>query len=101
MRVIGVTKPIESMSGNSDELNVWLPYTTVSGCIFRQDYVDDITVRVDANVSSEVAEQGMINLLTMRHGTVDFFTINTDTIRKSIEKTSEIMTLLITAQKVG
>ncbi|WP_159820677.1 MacB family efflux pump subunit [Colwellia sp. 20A7] len=97
VRVIGVTKPIESMSGNSDELNVWLPYTTVSGRIFRQDYVDDITVRVDENVSSEMAEQGIIKLLTMRHDTVDFFTINTDTIRKSIEKTSETMTLLISA----
>jgi macrolide transport system ATP-binding/permease protein len=44
-----------------------------------------------------VAEQGIISLLTMRHGKVDFFTINTDTIRKSIEKTSETMTLLISA----
>ena len=85
------------MSGNSDELNVWLPYTTVSGRIFRQHYVNDITVRVDENVSSEMAEQVIIKLLTMRHDTVDFFTINTDTIRKSIEKTSETMTLLISA----
>ncbi|RTE67403.1 MacB family efflux pump subunit [Amphritea opalescens] len=97
VRVIGVTQPIESASGNSDELNVWLPYTTVSGRIFRQNYVDDITVRVDENVESEVAEQGIISLLTMRHGVVDFFTINTDTIRKSIEKTSETMTMLISA----
>ena len=97
VRVIGVTKPIESISDNSDELNVWLPYTTVSGRIFRQNYVSDITVMVDKNVSSEVAEQGIISLLTMRHGIVDFFTINTDTIRKSIEKTSETMTLLISA----
>jgi len=97
VRVIGVTDPIESVADNSDELNVWLPYTTVSGRIFRQNYVSDITVRVDENVSSEVAEQGIISLLTMRHGVVDFFTINTDTIRKSIEKTSETMTLLISA----
>lgn len=95
VRVIGVTKPIESVSDNNDDLNVWLPYTTVSGRIFRQNYVSDITVRIDENVSSEVAEQGIISLLTMRHGIVDFFTINTDTIRKSIEKTSETMTLLI------
>lgn len=97
VRIIGVTKPIQSVSDNSDELNVWLPYTTVSGRIFRQNYVNDITVRIDANVSSDAAEQGIISLLTMRHGTVDFFTINTDTIRKSIEKTSETMTLLISA----
>lgn len=97
VRVIGVTNPIESVTGNSDELNIWLPYTTVSGRIFRQNYVNDITVRVDENVSSAVAEQGIISLLTMRHGIVDFFTINTDTVRKSIEKTSETMTLLISA----
>lgn len=97
VRVIGVTKPMESMMSDSDELNIWIPYTTVSGKIFRQNYVNDITVRIDENVSSEIAEQGIISLLTMRHGIVDFFTINTDAIRKSIEKTSETMTLLISA----
>jgi macrolide transport system ATP-binding/permease protein len=97
VRIIGVTEPLESVSDNSDELNVWLPYTTVSGRIFRQNYVSDITVRIDEDVSSEVAEQGIISLLTMRHGVVDFFTINTDTVRKSIEKTSETMTMLISA----
>ena len=97
VRVIGVTDEIDSVTSSSDELNVWIPYTTVSGRIYRQNYVSDITVRVSDNVSTEVAEQGIIDLLTMRHGTVDFFTINTDTIRKSIEQTSETMTLLISA----
>ena len=97
VRVIGVTAPIESVTNSSDELYIWLPYTTVSGRIYRQNYVSDITVRVDEDVSSEVAEQGIITLLTMRHGIVDFFTINTDTVRKSIEKTSETMTLLISS----
>lgn len=97
VRVIGVTQPIASVSDNSDELNIWVPYTTVSGRIFRQNYVNDITVRIDANVASAVAEQGIISLLTMRHGSVDFFTINTDTVRKSIAKTSETMTMLISA----
>lgn len=97
VRVIGVTDEIDSVTDSSDELNVWIPYTTVSGRIYRQNYVSDITVRVSDDVSTEVAEQGIIDLLTMRHGTVDFFTINTDTIRNSIEKTSETMTLLISA----
>jgi macrolide transport system ATP-binding/permease protein len=97
VRIIGVTEPLESVSNSSDELNIWLPYTTVSGRIFRQNYVSDITVRVHDDVSSDAAEQGIISLLTMRHGLVDFFTINTDTIRKSITQTSETMTLLISA----
>ena len=33
----------------------------------------------------------------MRHGTEDFFTINTDSIRQSIEKTTQTMTLLVSA----
>lgn len=97
VRVIGVTEPRESAFGNSDELNVWIPYTTVSGRIFRQDDVNDITVRVNESVSSTAAEQGIITLLKMRHGVQDFFTVNTDTVRENIEKTSATMTLLISA----
>ncbi|MBM7036945.1 MacB family efflux pump subunit [Vibrio ulleungensis] len=97
VRIIGVTEAMESSFGNSDSLNVWIPYTTVSGRIFRQNFVNDITVRIDEQVSSSAAEQGIIDLLTMRHGKVDFFTINTDTIRQNIEKTSATMTLLISA----
>ncbi|WP_372880304.1 MacB family efflux pump subunit [Psychromonas sp.] len=93
--IIGVTEPRENAFGNSDSLSVWIPYTTVSGRIFRQDDVNDITVRVNESVSSTAAEEGIIRLLKMRHGVEDFFTVNTDTIRENIEKTSATMTLLI------
>ena len=95
VRVIGVTEPRENAFGNSDALNVWIPYTTVSGRIFRQNDVNDITVRINESVSSTAAEQGIIKLIKMRHGVEDFFTVNTDTIRENIEKTSATMTLLI------
>jgi macrolide transport system ATP-binding/permease protein len=95
--IIGVTEPRENAFGNSDALNVWIPYTTISGRIFRQDDVNDITVRINESVSSTAAEQGIIRLLKMRHGVEDFFTVNTDTIRENIEKTSATMTLLISA----
>ncbi|MFT6925705.1 MAG: macrolide transport system ATP-binding/permease protein [Psychromonas sp.] len=95
VRIIGVTQPRENAFDNSDALNIWIPYTTVSGRIYRQNYVSDITVRIDQQVSSSAAEQGIISLLKMRHGLIDFFTINTDTIRNSIEATSATMTLLI------
>lgn len=97
VRIIGVTKPKESAFGNSDSLTVWLPYTTVSGRMLGQNYLKSITVRISDDVPSDAAEQGIIELLKMRHGTQDFFTINTDTIRESIEKTTQTMTLLISA----
>ncbi|MCT8986468.1 MacB family efflux pump subunit [Shewanella phaeophyticola] len=97
VRIIGVTQAKESAFGNSDSLNVWVPYTTVSARMVGQRYLDSITVRIDQTASSSAAEQGIIALLKMRHGTEDFFTINTDTIRQSIEKTTQTMTLLISA----
>lgn len=97
VRIIGITAPHESAFGNSDALNVWLPYTTVSGRMNGQRYLGSISVRVSDTVSSAAAEQGITTLLKMRHGKQDFFTINTDTIRENIEKTSATMTLLISA----
>lgn len=95
VRIIGVTQPKESAFGNSDTLRIWVPYTTVSGRISGKNYLDSITVRVRDDVPNSAAEQGIITLLTMRHGTKDFFVINTDTIRQTIEKTTATMTLLV------
>lgn len=97
VRIVGVTAPKESAFGNNDSLNVWVPYTTMSGRMMGQRYLNSITVRIDENAPSSAAEQGIISLLKMRHGTEDFFTINTDTIRQNIEKTTATMTLLISA----
>lgn len=97
VRIIGVTEASKMASGNSDALNVWLPYSTVNSRIYSQNYVNDITVRVSDDVSSVAAEQAIINLIKMRHGVEDFFTVNTDTVRENIEQTSSTMTLLISA----
>ncbi|MDA7746876.1 MacB family efflux pump subunit [Psychromonas sp.] len=97
VRIIGVTETHKMAFGNSDALNVWLPYSTVNTRIYSQNYVNDITVRVSEEVSSSAAEQAIINLIKMRHGVKDFFTVNTDTVRQNIEKTSSTMTLLISS----
>ncbi|WP_102363658.1 MacB family efflux pump subunit [Vibrio cyclitrophicus] len=97
VRIIAVTEAREMAFGNSDALNVWLPYSTVNSRIYSQNYVNDITVRVSDEVSSTAAEQAIINLTKMRHGVEDFFTVNTDTVRENIEQTSSTMTLLISA----
>ncbi|WP_261818122.1 MacB family efflux pump subunit [Vibrio gallicus] len=97
VRIIGVTKPRKMAFGNSDALNVWLPYSTVNTRIYSQNYVNDITVRTGDDVSSSAAEQAIVNLIKMRHGVEDFFTVNTDTVRENIERTSSTMTLLISA----
>ena len=44
--VIGVTADKKSAFGSVKSLNVWVPYTTASGRLFGQRYLDSITVRV-------------------------------------------------------
>ena len=96
-RVVGVTAAKDSAFGNSDALNIWLPYTTVLNRITGRDWLRSITVRVADGADSQVAEEGITALVTQRHGTQDFFTQNSDSIRQTVEKTTQTMTLLVSA----
>ncbi len=96
-RVIGVTEKKDSPFGNADALNIWLPYTTVMSRIMGTDYLRSITVRVQDGVDSSAAEEGITTLLTQRHGTKDFFTFSSDSIKQTVEKTTQTMTLLVSA----
>jgi macrolide transport system ATP-binding/permease protein len=96
-RVIGVTKAKQSFFGNSDSLNIWVPYTTAMHRMLGQSHLESITVRVKDGAPMQAAEQGIRNLLVRRHKLKDFFIMNTDTIRKTIESTTKTMTLLISA----
>ncbi|KMY67725.1 macrolide transporter [Desulfocarbo indianensis] len=96
-RVVGVTKQKQSGFGNSENLQVWVPYTTAMWRVIGQSYLSSINVRVNDQVDTGAAEQGIIRLLTRRHGLKDFFTLNTDAIRQTIEQTTATMRLLISA----
>ena len=96
-RVVGVAKRSESAFGNADALNVWIPYTAAMSRVTGQSHLRSITVRISDEVSAEAAEQGVNRLLLQRHGVQDFFVLNTDTIRQTIESTTQTMTLLISA----
>ena len=96
-RVIGVTAPQDNAFGDSDSLNVWLPYTTVMSRMLGQNYLRSIVVRMKDSTPSTAAEAAITTLLTQRHGTEDIFTQNSDSIRATIEKTTSTMTLLVSA----
>jgi len=94
-RVIGVTQKSENGFGNNSSLNVWVPYTTAMSRLIGQRYLSGITVRVSDRVPSAAAEQGILQLLTLRHRTRDFYLFNSDSIRQTIEKTTSTLTLLV------
>ncbi|MDT3249336.1 MacB family efflux pump subunit [Serratia sp. root2] len=94
-RIIGVAAKKQSGFGSDENLNVWLPYTTVMKRMLGQSYLKSITVRVNDDVDLGSAEDGVTRLLSQRHGTKDFFVMNTDSIRQTIEKTTATLTLLV------
>lgn len=94
LKIIGVAEKINNM-GMSESLTLWSPYTTVMNKITGAKNISSVIVKVNDKVSSQVAESNLITLLTSRHGSQDFFTINSDSIKQTIESTTSTMTLLI------
>ncbi|PZP28042.1 MAG: macrolide ABC transporter permease/ATP-binding protein MacB [Roseateles depolymerans] len=97
VRIVGVTAKKSSAFGNDDAISIWIPYTTAMNRVNGQDYLQSVAVRVTDSVSSSVAEQGVRRLLAQRHGKEDFFLMNTDSIRQTVEQTTATITLLISS----
>ncbi|MDD0837576.1 MacB family efflux pump subunit [Curvibacter sp. HBC61] len=95
--VIGVTAKRDSFGPNAESLNVYVPYTTAMRRLIGQGYLRSITVRVDDGTPMAAAEQGIQQLMERRHGRVDFYVLNTDSIRQTIENTTRTMTLLVSS----
>lgn len=94
-RIIGVAAKKQSGFGSDENLNVWIPYTSAMKRMLGQSYLKSITVRVNDDIDLTSAEDGVTRLLSQRHGGKDFFVMNTDSIRQTIEKTTATLTLLV------
>ncbi|OWJ82861.1 macrolide ABC transporter permease/ATP-binding protein MacB [Haematobacter missouriensis] len=94
VRITGVVQ-VQQGFGPSQNLSVYLPYTTVQSRFLGSTSLRSITVRVADAVDTNLAEQAVTQLLTQRHGNKDFFILNTDDIRQTITATTQALTLLI------
>ncbi|MGN6159432.1 MAG: MacB family efflux pump subunit [Devosia sp.] len=98
IRVIGVVAPATTFGPGSSNPSIYMPYTTVMDRILGQHYLSQITIRVADSADMDQAETQITALLTRLHGgKTDFFLQNTNTIRDTIQSTSQTLTLLISA----
>ena len=93
LTIIGVAA--KSARDNSDNLRLYAPYTVVMNRITGERNISSITAKVADNVPPAMAEKNLIDLITSRHGTKDFYTVNFDSIRQNIQEATDTMTLLI------
>jgi macrolide transport system ATP-binding/permease protein len=97
VRVIGVVAVTSTFGPGSSNPSIYLPYTTAMDRILGQHYLSQITVRVADSTDMDTAEAQITDLLNRLHGKTDFFLQNTNTIRDTIQSTSQTLTLLISA----
>ncbi|CAL4869394.1 Macrolide export ATP-binding/permease protein MacB (plasmid) [Asticcacaulis sp. MM231] len=97
-RVIGVTKKAGmAFGGAGDTLSIFMPYTAVNSRMLGTTTLRSLTVRTNDKTDNALAEALVTKLLVGRHGAKDFFVVNYDTIRQTINTTTQTLTLLISA----
>ena len=96
-RIIGVTQQQQGGFGSSQNLSVYLPYTTVQARFLGNASLRSILLRVNDDTATDAAERDVTRFLTQRHRIKDFVILNTDDIRKTITRTTETLTLMIAA----
>ena len=94
LSIIGVAAPSDAF-GSSENVRIYAPYTSVINNITGDRYIHSITVKVKDDIDSQVAEERVKKLLSQKHGKSDFFTFNSDTIKQTVESTTQTMQLLI------
>lgn len=95
--VIGVAVRNNQGFGSNENLNVWLPYTTVINRMIGQTSLKSITVRIKDDVDLSVAEYAIEKIMVQRHGSKDFFIFNSDSVRQMMESTKATTSALIAA----
>ncbi|WNN44396.1 MacB family efflux pump subunit [Winslowiella toletana] len=95
-RVIGVADK-KGPKYIGEQLGAWIPYTSLLERMSGDTPLQSITLRIADGYPTDVAQRNVEQLLDSAHGKRDFFTMTNDQLTKTIRKTSESMTLLITA----
>ncbi|MDR1026402.1 MAG: FtsX-like permease family protein, partial [Lactobacillus sp.] len=95
LKIIGVTEKENTTGPRADSMNIWTPYTTAMYKINGSKDINSITVKVSDRVNSQIAEESIETILKALHGKKDFFMINSDSIKQTIESTTGTMKLLI------
>lgn len=95
LRVVGVAKRGGMQFGGL--LSAWMPYTSLTERISGDIPLESITLRVRDGYELNAAQRQVEVLLDQAHRQRDFFILSNDEMSKAIQKTSDSMTLLITA----
>jgi macrolide transport system ATP-binding/permease protein len=94
VRIIGVTEKKTGIGAGST-LSLYMPHSSVSARLLGSTTLRSLTLRTRDDIDNAVAEANVTKLLIERHGTKDFYIINSDQIRQTINTTTMTLTVLV------
>ena len=95
VRIVGVVKAEERGMASAQNIEIYLPYTTVQTRMTGSRSLKSIIVRVADTMAPSEAEKLVADFLTLRHREKDFFIFNTNSLQKTIEATTATLALLV------
>ena len=84
-KIIGILEKDSRRPDTDITVRIYTPYTTLRNKITGSRVVEQIIAKVRDDASPALAEEAMVRTLEIKRGKKDFFTINSDSIRQSIE----------------
>ncbi len=97
VQIIGVASSKSQGMFSSENMTIWIPYSSAMHRMTGGTSLRNITVRVADGVEMGLADHSITDLLTDLHGKKDFFIYNADAIKEMVESTTLIMRVLITS----
>ncbi|CAM3929926.1 ATP-binding cassette domain-containing protein [Rahnella bruchi] len=95
MRVIGIVENNREYS--PDNINAWISYSAAMYRLSGKTTLDSISLKINEHANNGSTVKAITQLIIQRHGAKDFKLINSDQLRKAIERTTTIFNLLILA----
>jgi macrolide transport system ATP-binding/permease protein len=95
LTIIGVGSQPQMFGPYANMLTLWTPYKTAMSKITGMKHIHAVTVRIKDGINIQAAEKDIIRLITAAHGRKDFFTLNSDTVQRTLANVTGILTLLV------
>ncbi|MFA1676895.1 MacB family efflux pump subunit [Rhizobium mongolense] len=93
--IVGAIGELGGALGHDKRPQVYVPYMSMFSRISGSQRLSEIVVRINEDFSTDAAEQAMIAFLEKRHGTRDFFTSNSDQLRRMFQTTTRTLSILV------
>lgn len=94
-KVIGILEKDSRRRDTDITVKFYIPYSTLMNRLTGERLVEQIVAKVKNDESPTLAEEAIIRTLEIKRGQQDFFTINSDSIKQSIEENTRTLTILI------